>query len=66
MRVILIGLGALLLAGCASKGVVADRCIGRQQLTPNAGTRSYIVKNDVPFAKGVAFSNATGRLNGCW
>ncbi len=55
----------LLLSACASSGV-ADRCIGRQQLTPNAGTRSYIVKNDVPFARQTAFNNATGRMNGCW
>ena len=48
---------ALLLGayGCQTPG--ANDGIGYKRLTPNAGTRGYIIANDLPFARQVAAHN---------
>lgn len=45
----------LAVAGCQSTG--ASDGTGYKRLTPNAGTRSYIIANDLPFARQVAAHN---------
>lgn len=45
----------LVLAGCQS--MPATEGAGFKRLNPNAGTRAYILKNDLPFARDVAATN---------
>jgi hypothetical protein len=53
------------LAACGAKASVVDGS-GFEVLTPSAGTRSYIVANDRPFADQVASHNRTCRAQaGC-
>lgn len=46
------------LAGCQSKAASLDGA-GFAKLTPNAGSRNYIINNDVIFARQVAAHNRT-------
>jgi|GEM_PF-971426 len=54
-----------LLAGCQTNAP-ASICDGWKRLSPSAETRTFIIRNDRPFAEGVAAHNTFGTRQGCW
>lgn len=57
---------ALALASCGTKAVDDLSGAGFVMETPNAASRSFIIKNDRPFAEQVAVNRATClKLAGC-
>lgn len=50
---------ALGLVGCSSTVTASNNGAGFEKLTPSPATRTFIVKNDLPFARQVAGHNTT-------